>query len=224
MINITPNLFYISLLAFAAAGCDNAINQKAVHLANDISAFRDNQSKRLEEINAGFDQSYKDSIAMLEEAKKQELRLDRDRDAQRIADQIVSDRNNSLRSTFRDNLAQIVITERTRIAEADQSIEEARENYSKAYQKTSLALDKLDSIISDLNLLGQSQKDWKDYYKLIAGVDKVYQGLQSQAAAPAPAPEANTPQSKNSPTGAASLTRSVRRLQLERKAAGTLAP
>src|SRR5689334_6114831 len=88
----------VACFALIAAGCDTAINSKAVQLANDISVFRDNQSKRLDEINDKFDQSYKDSIAMLQDAKKQELRLDRDRDAQRIGDQIVADRGNSLRS------------------------------------------------------------------------------------------------------------------------------
>jgi len=216
------NLICMALLAMITAGCETAINAKAVRLANDISVFRDNQSKRLDEINAKFDQSYKDSIAVLQDAKDQELRLDRDRDAQRIADQIVADRANSLRSTFRDNLAQIVITERTRIADADQSIEQAREDYSKAYQQASLSLGKLDTVITDLNLLGQAHQDWSDYYKLVSGVDKVYKALLAGAATPSPAP--GTPSPKNAGAGSPPLSNSQRRLQTERRAAGSLVP
>jgi len=220
--NHSTILICAALATLVTAGCDTAINAKAAQLGNDISLFRDNQSKRLEEINDKFDQSYKDSITMLQTAKKQELRLDRDRDAQRIADQIVANRANSLRSTFRDNLAQIVITERSRISEADQSIEDARESFSKGYQKASLTLEKLDAVIANLNLLGQSHKNWKDYYKMISAVQKVYQGLQSKAATPEPGPVDKTP-SRDPAIGVAPVSRSANQLQIETKAAGSLA-
>lgn len=162
------------------AGCDVAINQKAKQLANDLSGFRDVQSKKLADINTSFDQSYKRSLGMLEKAKAQELRLDRDRDAQRIADQIVADSNNSLRSAFRDNLADIVTTQRNRVAEADQAIEVARKRYSDAYQKTSLALGKLDTVISELRIIGADHGKLAEFYKFVAAVDKVYRGLQDE--------------------------------------------
>jgi len=65
--------------------------------------------------------------------RSSEIRRDQARETVRAAQmryQIVADRANSLRSTFRDNLAQIVITERTRIADADQYSHEYADEYT----------------------------------------------------------------------------------------------
>ncbi len=185
----------VALVATAAAlsgGCEGPIRGKSRQLAIDLATFRDAQSKKLAQLNSTFDQSYRRSLTLLEQAKADELRLDRDRDAQRIADAIVADTNNGLRSTFRDSLADQIVAQRKRIAEADQSIELARKRYGDAYKQTTLSLGKLDAVIDQLRILGREQDKLAEFYKFASALDKVYRGLQDEQAKAASMPPAAT--------------------------------
>jgi hypothetical protein len=208
-----------------AAGCDGPIREKSRQLATDLSTFRDLQSAKLAQVNASFDQSYRSSLALLEKAKADELRLDRDRDAQRIADAIVADTNGSLRTAFRDGLAGLIVEQRKRVVDADQSIEQARKRYADAYKQTDLALGKLDAVIDQLRILGREQDKLDQFYKFASAVEKVYRGLQDQQAesaadatpvktpGPAPAPAAARPA-----PGAAPIQRIQIRNSVEQRA------
>src|SRR5204863_8997125 len=123
------------LLPLFAVGCYTTpgIRQRAAGLAVELSTYRDDQSTRVEKINQEYNETISRLIEDLTRIKTAQLDLDRRIDAQRIADHLIADVNNSLRQTFRDAFADAVRNQRGEIAQADQAIAAARDAYAQSY-------------------------------------------------------------------------------------------
>jgi hypothetical protein len=156
------------------------MQEKARGLANDLSVFRDAQSKKLDDLNASFDESAATSLDMLRSAKDEELRVDRETDAQKLADDLIHSRDASLRATFRASFAGQVKSQRDRIAEADQAIEDSRKKYAASYKQASLTLGKLDTTIDELRILGERGDKMQDMIKFTQSLYTVYRGLEAE--------------------------------------------
>jgi hypothetical protein len=130
-----------------AAGCQTDVYRRAGALAGEVREHRDRQAARVSKINADFDARFTTLMDQYGQALNTQLRQGRDADAQRIADELVVDLENSgLRGRFREAFARVVVSQRDSIAEADEAVAAARAAYETSYQQASLELKRLDRV------------------------------------------------------------------------------
>ena len=177
------NLHALPLLLLFVTGCYTtpAIRQRAQDLAVQMSTYRDDQSARVEKINAEYHQTFAQLIDKLTEIQGAQLDLDREVEAQRIADHIISDVNATLRQTFRDAFGTAVNAQREEIAQADLAIAAARDAYSQAYTDAKLKLDDLDRVIGNLRILAAAEDRQQTALDFIESVASAYDKIREEA-------------------------------------------
>jgi hypothetical protein len=172
------------LVAVAAAGgcyTTPGIRQRAQGLVVELSTYRDDQSTRIEKINQEYNTTFSRLIEQLTQIKTAQLNLDRRIDAQRIADRMIADVNNTLRQTFRDSFAETVKRQREEIAQADLSIAAARDAYAQSYTDAKLKLDDLDKLLSNLRVLAADEDRQQTALDFIQTVVKIEEDVRADA-------------------------------------------
>jgi hypothetical protein len=172
------------LVAVAAAGgcyTTPGIRQRAQGLVVELSTYRDDQSTRIEKINQEYNTTFSRLIEQLTQIKTAQLNLDRRIDAQRIADRMIADVNNTLRQTFRDSFAETFKRQREEIAQADLSIAAARDAYAQSYTDAKLKLDDLDKLLSNLRVLAADEDRQQTALDFIQTVVKIEEDVRADA-------------------------------------------
>jgi exonuclease VII small subunit len=155
---------------------------QAAALADKVSAYRQEQSDRVDRLNAGFDDAYRRLIIALDEISSQQLLTDRDEEAQRISDLLISSPNASLRQAFRDHFLSAEQKDQAEITQADLSLAAARSSYQQAHQTLSVPITKLRKVEQDLRDLSKVDEnaDEQNLAKLAQKVFSAFQSLSNQ--------------------------------------------
>ena len=146
----------------AAAGCSETFyttpdsRAKARQLNRDLGRYRQDQADRVDRVNAEYREAFARLMAELRTLYKAQLAQDREADAQRIADAIVSKWDTAtLRAAFRQAFADAVVTQRERIRQTDEALAATRDAYAASYQDAKLKLALIDQVRADLTVLSE---------------------------------------------------------------------
>lgn len=143
---------------FVLAGCysTSGIQKLATTMASEIGALQSQQSQRIEAMNAQYDDTFASLMEQLRQEFNIQLSQEMELDSRSLSDNLMSNwQTATLPGNFSQALINNVNIEFQRIQAADQTVADARSQYTKAYQSSKVTLQLLDKAKSDLVTLSQ---------------------------------------------------------------------
>jgi hypothetical protein len=140
------------------ASTTRASRAQAESLAAKVAIYRQEQSDRVDRLNASFNEIYRQLTHALDTITADQLLADRDDAAQRIADSLISKPDNSLRQAVRDTFRQTEQNDQKALSDADLALAAALVSYQQAHTSLSVPLDKLRKAEQNLRALAQIDK------------------------------------------------------------------
>jgi hypothetical protein len=178
-------IFPCALLLSLCGGCytNQATRNQATVLAADIDAYRQDQSKRLDEINRQYRFDYARLIAEITQLRKTQYAQFRNLDVMQAAGEVLSSWElETLPRKIRDRFADTLERRRTKLLEVDKQIDDARKSYADAYQAVQLNLAPLKSAQDAVVGLAAPEDQRKTVANFVITVGKIVNDLHEQAA------------------------------------------
>jgi hypothetical protein len=176
-------LLAICLLPLAG-GCekDEQMRIAAETLAADVERHHDEQRRRVDELNRGYRETFKDLINEHAALDDDERRQARQADHQRLADRLLVDwETETLPSRVIASFDEDLDAQRQRIEAGEAALAAARAAYAAAYRDASLELSRLRRVQSSLRALARAPESQRDLVQLFSVIAAAYR--QARAAA-----------------------------------------
>jgi hypothetical protein len=193
---LVPSVAAAAVIGAAQVGCytTEQSRQQARTLTTQVTAYRDEQAKRIDRLNQEYNDAFEKLMDTLEDLTQTELQQGRDADAQGISDALIADHDSSLRGRFRAAFGKVVADQRYRINEADLAVAAVRENYAKSYTEAKLELSKLKTVLDNLRSISEENVDQlQEAARVIKIFSDSYQKARDAAANAKPATPAKPP-------------------------------
>jgi hypothetical protein len=145
----------------ATVGCANPsyMRTKAAALENTVASYHSQQRDRVDLLNKSYRDTFAQLMDDLTQLSEDELNQEFDLDAQRNADLLLWDwEETTLLHEVVDLFYQTTALQRQRIQQADAALSSARTNYASSYQEVALQLAKLEKVEADLRQLSHSDE------------------------------------------------------------------
>ena len=185
MTSTTRFILPCSLLFSLCSGCytNQAARNHATLLAADIDAYRQDQSKRLDEINRQYRFDYARLIAEITQLRKTQYDQFQNLDVMQAAGEVLSSWElETLPRKIRDRFADTLERRRIKLLEVDKQIDDARKSYADAYQAVQLNLAQLKSAQDGVVALAAPEDQRKTVANFVITVGKIVNDLHEQAA------------------------------------------
>jgi hypothetical protein len=174
-----------ALLLSLGSGCytNQAAQNQATALAADIDAYRQDQTKRLDEINRQYRFDYARLIAEITQLRKAQYQQFQTLDVMQAAGEVLSSwQLETLPRRIRDRFADTLERRRAKLLEVDKQIDTARKSYADAYQAVQLNLSQLKSAQDGVVALAVPEDQRKTIVNFVVTVGKIVNDLNQQAA------------------------------------------
>jgi len=174
----------LSILS-CAAGCTTTSTQRdrARDLATNIESYRQDQSKRLDELNRRYQFDYAQLVAEMTRLRLGQLDQFFELDSMDAAGVILVDwQHETLPKKIKDRFAASLERRRMKLLEVDKAIEDARSAYADAYQAVQLKLTQLKTAQTAAQSLSVPEDRRQAVADVVLAVGRVVNNLRDEAA------------------------------------------
>jgi hypothetical protein len=165
--------------AIGCVGCTTTQQSElqAKMLCAKVSAYRQEQTERVNRLNASFNSNYNELAQALDATSSAQLLQDRNDEAQRLADTLVTSPSATSRQSFHDAFLSAEKKDRQAIDDADLAIAAVTASYQKSYQGLSIPLAALKTAEQNLTLLTNDSANLSIFTNAFQKIYSAYQSL-----------------------------------------------